>query len=330
MSVKVVKIQIPVSLLCDPELIPPAKLIWAALCAGPMRPALVEAQTGLCRKTVLKGLDHLVRAGWCSVSGRCFLAILRPGASAQTVSLPVDLLGQPNLGSQAKLLYGILQLTPKGRRAAGHTSYAELRRLTGVSLNTVKQAMRELAQHGWIRAEQEHQNTPIVVTLRNPQAARSRTAARRVGKRVRSGRYRGETLMREFLSLLVDRTDYKDDDKPAFLVNPQTGGQLELDRFYPPDVAFEFNGPQHYHETERFTKQEAEEQEFRDIIKLGICLRRGVTVVIVHREDLSLEGMRKKVGNLLPLRDLTGQERVIKLLEDRAYWHRLGGDGDDA
>lgn len=57
-------------------------------------------------------------------------------------------------------------------------------------------------------------------------------------------------------------------------------------------------------ETERYTQAESDEQPLWDLIKAGICLYRGTHLVIIHTEDLSLERTRKKVGQILPLRDL--------------------------
>lgn len=52
--------------------------------------------------------------------------------------------------------------------------------------------------------------------------------------------------MREYLSLMIDSGEFEDNAAPGFLVNPLTDERLQFDRFYPPGVAFEFNGPQHY------------------------------------------------------------------------------------
>lgn len=69
--------------------------------------------------------------------------------------------------------------------------------------------------------------------------------------------------MKEFLSLVVDSDRYEDNATPGFLVNPFTRERLELDRFYPPSVAFEFNGPQHYGATELFSEEQATMQRGR-------------------------------------------------------------------
>ncbi|HWI64773.1 MAG TPA: hypothetical protein VNT75_23335 [Symbiobacteriaceae bacterium] len=91
---------------------------------------------------------------------------------------------------------------------------------------------------------------------------------------------------------------------------------MELDRYYQPGVAFEFNGPQHDGiETDFATAREAGMQRVRDLIKLGLCTERNLKVVTVRVEDLTLQTMQAKVGDLLPRRDLTGHEPLIALLD---------------
>jgi hypothetical protein len=58
----------------------------------------------------------------------------------------------------------------------------------------------------------------------------------------------------------------------------------------------------------RFSQEEADAQHLRDLIKTGICLYQGVHLVIFHAEDLSFQGMAKKIGQSMPLQNLAGQE----------------------
>ncbi len=79
---------------------------------------------------------------------------------------------------------------------------------------------------------------------------------------------------------------------------------------------------QEYGPTARYTKEaEAWTQQGRDYIKIGISVTRGVSLTVVHPEDLSLASMRRKVVGLLPLRNLDGLEPPITYLESasRAY-----------
>jgi len=132
--------------------------------------------------------------------------------------------------------------------------------------------------------------------------------------------------MQEYLSLLIDSDQFTENARPGFLVNPQTGERLELDRFYPEGVAFEFNGTQHYRETGRFSQAEADAQHLRDLIKAGICLYRGIHLVIIRTEGLALQGMIRRIDQSLPLRNLAGHEPLIDLLEDASLTYRASAE----
>jgi hypothetical protein len=94
------------------------------------------------------------------------------------------------------------------------------------------------------------------------------------------------------------------------LVNPLTGERLELDRYYPPNLAFEYNGTHHYR------------AHLRDLIKAGLCLYRGIHLVIIHPTDLSLQGIIDRLPPGTPRRSLSGQEPLIDLLEEASLSYR--------
>lgn len=122
--------------------------------------------------------------------------------------------------------------------------------------------------------------------------------------------------MKEYLSLLIDSDHFEDNARPGFLINPLTGKPVELDRYYPRVVGYEFNGRQHYETTELFPSEPGlRMQQARDLIKEALCARNGINLVVIHRADLTLEAMRRRVGALLPLRDLRGHEALIAYLE---------------
>ncbi|HYF94990.1 MAG TPA: hypothetical protein VD969_22470 [Symbiobacteriaceae bacterium] len=119
--------------------------------------------------------------------------------------------------------------------------------------------------------------------------------------------------MQEYLSLLIDSDEYTDNARPGFLVNPLTGERLELDRYYPPSVAFEYNGDQHLRMVAGFSRENP--QHLRDLIKAGICLHEGVHLVIIDGADLTLQGITRKIGRSMPLRNLAGHEPLMDVLE---------------
>jgi hypothetical protein len=120
----------------------------------------------------------------------------------------------------------------------------------------------------------------------------------------------------------VDR-DFEDNATPGFLINPLTGEEMQLDRFYPPGVALEYNGPQHYGPTDLYPSDpEARKQRSRDLMKKALCAERGITLVVVHPEDLSLQRLRQMTDGLLPHRSLDGHEPLVAYLESVSLRYR--------
>lgn len=319
-------VQMPVSLLLDPGLTASAKLVWMVLSLGPATPALLDVRSGLDRKTVTKGLTRLGAAGWCSAASGKPAAALDRAPSDPRMVMPLDLLADRGVGVLGKILYGILQATPEFQDPTGRFTYASLSGLAHTTPRTAKGAVSQLVRAGWLMVAQVNQLAPVRFALTSPTAASSKAEVVRAQQRLDEAPFFGEQLMREFLSLLVASDEFEDNAAPGFLVNPWTDERMELDRFYPPGVAFEFNGPHHYGATDRVSAVEAARQRGRDYMKLGICTTRGISLVVIHPEDLSLEGMQQKLGHLLPLRDLKGHEPLIAHLEkvSRRYRRSAG------
>lgn len=328
-ALKPTEVLVPASLLLDRSLTSSAKLLWGIINLGALEvsPSYLHTQSGLARNTVRRGLAQLTATGW--LPDRLTGAHSPTPQRAQTdrtVSLPSDLLLHPKIGVQAKLIYGSLQLTPGFRGNSGQFTYAQLCALVRLTDKPLHAAIRELVQHGWIQAEQQNQLAPVHFTLVNPIAELREWDAMEARCHLEHASFRGEALMREFLSLIVASDEFEDDAAPGFLVNPYTDERLQFDRYYPPAVAFEFNGAQHYRPTALYSKEaEVRRQQARDLIKIGICQRRGITLVVVHPEDLSLACLRSKLANLLPLRNLDHHGPLLAYLEaqGRAYRRKL-------
>ncbi|HEY3365424.1 MAG TPA: hypothetical protein VGK74_10265 [Symbiobacteriaceae bacterium] len=317
--------------------------------------AWLSASTGLARTTVLAGLAQLTAQGWYPPP---------PGAGA-TVPIPEAVLTNRRLSTQARVLYGLLLLTPGfldppflshsgtsirrtggfpdppflshsgtsirrtgGSHPGGRFSYAELADLAHASRNTVAKALAELVRAEWVTLDRAHRRAPIHFELTFPGRERGEIALAAAQRRLsKKDNPFGEALMREYLSLLVDSDAFEDNASPGFLLNPRTQELLQFDRYYPPNVAFEFNGPQHYRATDRFTPGQVATQRERDYIKMGICMERGITLLIIHPEDLTVAVMQQKVADRLPLRNLTGHDLLIEHLESesRTYRRRMEG-----
>ena len=235
-----------------------ARLRLAAAQAGVRRPPVTAALT---RPAMLKGMAQLSTARWDPN---------QTGDQGATVPVPVPLVMNRKLGIQARVLYGLLLLTPDFQHPCGHFTYAQLAELAHASPNTVTKAVRKLVAAEWLHTERANRLAPVHFQLTFPGLDRQTTLLGAVQKRLERAKFFGEQLMREYLSLLVDSANYEDDAAPGFLANPRTHELLQFDRFYPPGVAREFNGPQHYRATERFTADDVARQQERDYIKLGI------------------------------------------------------------
>ncbi len=292
-------IKVPVPLLTDPDLPASAKVIWLVSKLY-RRPAEIQAATGFSRTTILKGQALLAARSW---------------PKAASVSLPQELLEDPEVGAQAKVVYGLLRL----RGGSGQFTYPELSATSGLDAKTIKRAVLGLAGADWLRVSQEHRLAPVVFSLGTPEGAE----VERVRRRIRRAENTGEQIMREYLSVLVDDHDYEDGGYAGFLVNPFTGEPLQLDRHYKVGVAFEFNGPGHYQSDK---PAELARQKARDFMKAGMCREAGIDLRVVHPEDLSLHGMRQKIGDRLPIREVQGDELIVRMLqsETRRYLETAG------
>lgn len=319
-------VQVPVSLLSDTAIPPSAKKLWMIMRLDadldPVRPVLLARRSGLSYKTVITNLAHLAANGWYAASSGGLAAIHRI-PSVVGASIPGPLLADRRLGVHSLIVYAYLQVTRDFRHPVGQFTYKYLSRLTKTSLPTVRRAVRELAESGWLRITQVNQLAPVHFSLCNPGVLRGEAEVAMARVRLNQAPFYGEALMREYLSLLIDSEQFEDDAAPGFLVNPLSNERMQLDRYYPPAVAFEFNGPQHYHGTDRFSEQSAAKQRGRDYIKLGICTTRGINLVVIHPEDLRLETVQQKVGQLLPIRDLNGHELLVAFLQSVSRRYRL-------
>lgn len=311
-------IRVPASLLLDRYLSPTAKVVCMALRHGPTStPGQLEAATGLSRHTVLKGLRRARE--------------LPRVPQGHQVQVPAALLAERAVAAQAKVLFGLLQLLPGCGEKTGQFTYSALSAATGLDRNTLRRSLGELRDSGWLQVTQSNRLSPLRFSAGTPELRRCQAAAKLAERRIQRARFKGEAIMQEYLSLLIDSEQFADNARPGFLVNPQTGERLELDRFYQPNLAFELNGAQHYRQTGLYTQAEAEAQHFRDLIKGGLCLYEGIQLIIVHPEDLSLQGMIRKVGSSAPRRDLAGQEPLIEVLETASIAYvaaaRKAGEG---
>jgi len=302
------------------------RLVWTLLTGKPVASsdhtnASLVRQTGLDRKTVRHACEFLSRSP---------LAPCYAKARSSCAAIPAALLTAPNLSAVAKLLYGQLQSLPDFAKERCTVTYGALSRLTGSCEDTLRQGAIELVTAGWLTCTRENRRSPLCFTLCNPVQARWRARISSIKRRVCGNKkHKGETLLREFLNALVALDDGQNDATPDFLVNPYTRELMEFDRYYPSAcVAVEFNGDQHYEQTDLASLEETVKQVGRDAMKAFLARMHRGELVIIHPEDLSLKTLQQKLPLRLPRRELEGMEPLLDALNDLAteYRERTGAE----
>lgn len=100
---------------------------------------------------------------------------------------------------------------------------------------------------------------------------------------------RGERLCKEILEEHLKRkikpfNPTKENFRPSWLINPDTGRPLELDMYDHADrIALEYQGKQHYHIDGKFikTQEQLDYQQKKDKVKVDICKEKGVKLIVV-------------------------------------------------
>ena len=219
-------------------------------------------------------------------------------------------------------MYGVLLATPEFHHPKGKYTCKQLRALTGRALKTIRRATDALIRRGWLVVDRKNHLCPFTFTVRNPIYEECLAELERIKRQIERAKFKGEAVMKAFSTLTVDSRDFVDNPRLGSIVNPFTGEMLELDRLYYGRLALEFNGPQHYRETEFASAQEVQKQRARDAIKAMICQDQGIPLVVIRPEDLTLETMIKKLSPYLPMRDLRNKGLIIRYLERTAEDYR--------
>ncbi|WP_261928170.1 hypothetical protein, partial [Vibrio aestuarianus] len=124
--------------------------------------------------------------------------------------------------------------------------------------------------------------------------------------------YYGETLLNLYLDVLITLTCLKTprhiENKPAYLINPKTEQNMELDiDFEEFRFAFEFQGETHYRN---------ESEQVKDRLKLSICADNKVVLIPVNVSQLNGEELMllilNSLKNALGLGVLTSKESPLK------------------
>jgi len=233
------------------------------------------------------------------------------------VVIPVDLLTATHISPQARVIYGSLQTLPGyyKKQLKGYHTYTKIAKLLKLNVKTVRRALFKLQDEEWIVIQTLKKTKNKLFINGNPVWIKRRKAEHNLYR----AKYRGEALMREALNLVLEWDNGVDNATPDYLKNPYTHEQMHFDRHYEKqNVAFEFNGEQHYRATKMYNNSVVAKQKQLDRIKQKICTERNITLLIFRREELSLTYIIEKIKQVIPwapLRDLTGYDDLINFLE---------------
>lgn len=313
-------VPVHLSYLLSPDLTASMKLVWLGLQLdkpSKRSPTYLRRQTGISFPTIRKALARL------KAPCRPYIAPEAKELSQTRVWVPRDLITDRRLPAMARVIYCVLLGLNKQRRTDILSSYVAIAKVVRLQARTVRRAVLQLVDAGWLAISQRSQRAPIYFSFPDPKAARQAAELRRAEQRLEKSKYQGETLALLWCDSLVDSTNYKDDYFPSAFTNPETNELLQADRYYfDHKVAIEFNGPQHDGPTELFPEPVARAQIARDRTKQQICARQGIALITVRPEDLTLRRMQRILGRFLPLREAAPNEPVISLLERRSLRYR--------
>lgn len=229
-------------------------------------------------------------------------------SSRSTFEVPAALISDPKVPPLAKALYLSI-------RHCGPCSIQELSAASGIGRESVRHLLASLAAEGWASVRGGGNRRKIL-------AARPDRVQQVMAWRLAENRpymlYAGESLTKLLLNETVDDDDFVDNARAWFLQNPGTSQFLEYDRYYKKaHVAFEFNGPQHVQTTERFNDEgKVTETRARDELKAELSQNRGIVLVTVFEDDLTLEGICAKIPRELPKAHVDPTDGYVRALLD--------------
>jgi len=115
---------------------------------------------------------------------------------------------------------------------------------------------------------------------------------------------KSELRLKVLLDKVLPNEEYMDNYRPDWLKNPETGCNLELDRFYPNlKIGIEFNGTQH-------RKKNNELQWNRDRTKKHLCAKHGVIRLVFYANELNEQTVISKLKDVSDMRNCWQQGLV--------------------
>lgn len=225
------------------------------------------------------------------------------------------LFSDTRLGAADMAVYGYLWSKPIGsmRSVASGSSF---------SRETLRRSAKRLVELGWAYEIPHGRATAIVPWM---PVSVEREVVSKLAFVADDAHYLGEWLMRCLLDILVRDPDFGDNARPSWLVKGDGSDRLELDRWYrSADVAFEFQGRQHFSITPDFTptQQDLERRRQLDETKATLCQEQGVRIVYVTARELDFDTVLKKLSGLLPITPVRKDLLLIRYLTGRCRNYR--------
>lgn len=218
------------------------------------------------------------------------------------------LLASDDVSFSAKALYDLIcRCRPD--------SLAQLAEISGLARRTVRKECEALKEHEWLKFNAAKSWSTIIIPTA-PSTVQVELSVELV-KRKRFWARVGESIMKAMLDNIVQSSECLDNCRPQRMSNPETGRALELDRFYYPNVAFEFQGTQHYELTPLHKdKQHFERAKLLDLAKIGLGAKSSIQIVEITAADLTIDGIIAKIPEVLVIQRIDMEGEYIRFLDE--------------
>ncbi len=221
--------------------------------------------------------------------------------------IPSELIGDARLSASAKTLYMTLCQT-------GPCSICELAAASKMNRETIRRQVAALSKAGWIIISGS-------ATRKRLAATRPDSVQREMAQYLRTIRPAlnpvGESLFKLILDVVVADDRYVDNARPHFLQHPRTLEYMELDRwYYERQIGGEYEGSIHHMLTGITDQKRLDEIRERDALKIEMCRERNIPLIIVSEDDLSIEGVLKKLPPEAPRAYFDPKDKYLRALDE--------------
>lgn len=170
--------------------------------------------------------------------------------------------------------------------------------IANISRNKASRACKLLAARGWMKLIKHPKGTlPAAVIPHRCQIV----MAHELENEYDMVQFKGEFLARKRMDWCLVRDEYICNARPKILTHPVTKKPLELDTFDPKNcMGTEYNGSQHYRETEDYKQVDVDEQQVRDHLKASMSAQNGITLLTFTYRDLRPGVLERRLEEAVP------------------------------